>query len=282
MNAPPAPRTDMQAQPPHPDGRAWVLTIPGQNGAPAWEWIHFDLIHTQARMQIENDPLLSEMARQALTGTDESPRLVSDGTTVAGVLPAYARTGDADAFEITYWHFAVTPHRLVTGRRRPIRTLANLWETVQSGHAPASPATLIDRSIAEFAREVRGRLAALAADLDPVEDMLIEGRDASDLGDLGGRLGAVRREATRLKRALAPLARVIHEDADELPDWMVSAEQGAGDRALHGALDDIAALSDRARSLQDELSTRLAEETNRRQPNQTDTRPRPVQRSGCV
>ena len=33
---------------------------------------------------------------------------------------------------------------------------------------------------------------------------------------------------------------------------------------LHSALDDIAALYDRARSLQDELTTRLAEETNRR------------------
>jgi Mg2+ and Co2+ transporter CorA len=33
---------------------------------------------------------------------------------------------------------------------------------------------------------------------------------------------------------------------------------------LHAALDDIAALYDRARSLQDELTTRLTEETNRR------------------
>ena len=33
---------------------------------------------------------------------------------------------------------------------------------------------------------------------------------------------------------------------------------------MPGALDDITALSDRARSLQDELTTRLTEETNRR------------------
>src|SRR6201999_475447 len=42
------------------------------------------------------------------------------------------------------------------------------------------------------------------------------------------------------------------------------SEPSAGHRLLHAALDDMAALYDRARSLQDELTTRLAEETNRR------------------
>jgi Mg2+ and Co2+ transporter CorA len=37
-----------------------------------------------------------------------------------------------------------------------------------------------------------------------------------------------------------------------------------GHRLLHGALDDNAAMHDRTRSLQDELTTRLAEEANRR------------------
>jgi hypothetical protein len=49
--------------------------------------------------------------------------------------------------------------------------------------------------IAEFAREVRARLATLASELDPVEDMLIEPRDTARLNDLGGRLGAARRGA---------------------------------------------------------------------------------------
>jgi Mg2+ and Co2+ transporter CorA len=135
---------------------------------------------------------------------------------------------------------------------------------VRGGLNPAGPATLIDLCIAEFAREVRARLATLADHLDPVEDMLIERQDATRLTDLGGRLGTVRREATRLKRALTPLARALDEDAEDLPEWARFTEDGTGQRALHGALDDMAALYDRARSLQDELTTRLAEETNRR------------------
>jgi len=84
------------------------------------------------------------------------------------------------------------------------------------------------------------------------------------LGDFGGQLGTARREATRLKRALSPLDRALELDQEDLPEWACGIAGGAGHRALHGALDDIAALYDRTRALQDEVTTRLAEETNRR------------------
>ncbi len=253
---------DTKIEAPRVGGPTWTLTVPGQ--AREWQWTHFDLLFAQARQSIEAHPALPEFARQVLTGTDETPRIVTDGTVVAGVLPAYARTGDADEFDVTCWHFAMTQDCLVTGRRRATRTLINLWDAMRRGLNPANPSALIDLCIVEFAREARARLAALACELDPVEDMLIEGRDASGLADFGGRVGAVRREATRLKRALSPLDRALDMDAEDLPAWATFSENGAGQRGLHSALDDISALYDRARSLQDELTTRLAEETNRR------------------
>ena len=253
---------DVKIEQPGADGLAWTLRIPGKDRE--WRWTHFDLLFAEARRSIETHPELPEFARQVLTGIDETPRIVSEGMVVAGVLPAYARTGDAEEFDVTCWHFAMTPDCLVTGRRRATRTLINLWEAMRRGLNPADPSALIDLCITEFARGARVRLAALASELDPVEDMLIEGRDASGQTDYGGRVGSVRREATRLKRALTPLARALDMDADDLPEWAGFSESGAGRRALAGALDDIAALYDRARSLQDELTTRLAEETNRR------------------
>ena len=188
-----------KVEPPSAGGRSWTQRFPGKGGESKWEWSHFDLVHAQAKLDIDANPELPVFARHLLTGTDESPRIVTDGKVVAGVLPAYARTGDADAFELTYWHFAMTPQYLVTGRRRATRTLVNIWESVRNGLDPIDPPNLIDLCIAEFAREVRGRLAVLAADLDPVEDLLIERQDAARLTDLGGRLGAVRREASRLQ-----------------------------------------------------------------------------------
>jgi Mg2+ and Co2+ transporter CorA len=119
-------------------------------------------------------------------------------------------------------------------------------------------------AVASFARDVRTRLATLDVVLDDIDEALSEPRDPDRLSNLGGRLGAVRREATRIRRALTPLARALHEDAEDLPEWTGLAEPGAAHRSLHTALDDLAALAERTRQLQDELTTRLTEETNRR------------------
>ncbi len=187
---------DKRVPPPRVDGLSWNLHFGGADGRPDWAWSHFDLVHAQARLTIADHPDLPIFARRLLTGTDETPRIETDGNVVAGVLPAYARTGDAEQFELTCWHFAMLPHCLITGRRRSTRALVTMWEAIEAGLAPAGPANLVDRCLAEFAREVRARLVTLAADLDPIEDMLIEQREAGQLNDLGGRLGAVRRDSS--------------------------------------------------------------------------------------
>lgn len=246
------------------DGLSWSFSFPARGARPAWRWVHFDLVHAGAAQAVAGACELGEFARQTLLGTDETPRLVSDGTDVAGVLPAYGRTGDADAYDTTCWHFAMTPGWLVTGRRRPTRTLFALWEAVSRGLAPDGPVGLLDLSIAELAREIRARVAMLSRELDPVEDRLIEPGPGGELDDMGRRLGGARREAVRLVRVLSPLHRALEEAEEELPDWARFDDGHGGGRLLRSALDDITALHDRCRSLQDELTTRLAEETNRR------------------
>jgi zinc transporter len=255
---------EARVEPINSDGVSWELKFREESSGQDWDWLHFDLVHAQARAAIESDMLIPEFARLVVTGSDESPRILVGEDAVAGVIPAYARTGDAEEFEIVCWHFAMVPGRLITGRRRANRTLVNVYEGVRRGLQPSCPAALVDRCVAEFAHQVRARLSSLADDLDVVEDALIDDRDGGGVADLGGKLGLVRREATRLKRVLAPLSRALHQDSDELPDWAQPGDHDAAERGLHDALDDIVALQDRSRSLQDELTTRLAEETNRR------------------
>ena len=244
------------------DGQSWRVDFDADGDAPAWYWQHYDLVSAEARRAIEGDAALPEFARHALLSTDETPRLVTDGEVVAGVLPAYARSGDADAYDLTCWHFAMTPHRLITGRRRATRTLFNMWEVVRTGRKPRDPVTLLDMCVGEFAREVRARLKGLATELHPVEDRLIALR--ADLADVGALLGNARREAVQMRRVLAPLHRAFDEDEEELPEWARFDDHHSGVRLLHNALDDITAMHERTRSLQDEFTTRLAEETNRR------------------
>jgi zinc transporter len=255
---------NLAGSPPSADGLAWAVTIPDAGDQPGWTWQHYDLVNPSACRAIEGNHILPAFARALLLSTDEMPRIIEDEGIIAGVMSGYARTGDADEFTLVAWHFALDRRHLVTGRRSASRAIVHQWEALQRGITPAGPGDLVERCIVDFAREARVHLAALSATLDPIEDLLFEPRDASRFVHIGGKLGSVRREAAVLKRVLTPLVRTLDDEDEDLHEWSMLAEHDQSRRLVRSALDDIAALNDRARSLQDELTTRLAEETNRR------------------
>ena len=237
---------------------------PRPPGGPGWDWLHYDIVHQGARAAIEAESGFPPFILRLLTGADETPRIVSDGRAVAGVLPSFVRAVGPEGNRIAWWRFAMLPERIITCRRRPVRVLVAAWDGIGNGRVPDGPVALLDGAIAEFAREARQRVAELDEELDAAEDTLLDRGAAADLGGLGGRLGQSRREVTAIKRALTPLARLIDADADDLPAWTMRASHETAHSAVVGTLDDIAALHDRARSLQDELAARQADETNRR------------------
>lgn len=259
---------------PRHDGLAWAFAfLPGRPplagdprppGGAGWDWLHYDLIHSAARASVEAEIRFPPFIRRLLVGADETARIVSDGNAVAGVLPSFVRSVGPDGDTIAWWRFAMLPDRLVTCRRRPARSLAAACEMIRCGPVPDGPAALLDGAIGDFAREARRRVATLDDELDAAEDTLLDRDISVDLGGLGARLGQARREVTAIKRALMPLSRLLADDAEELPAWAMQTPHDAARNLVLGALDDIGALHDRARSLQDELAARQAEETNRR------------------
>ena len=241
-----------------------VCGDPRPPGGPGWDWLHYDLVHSGARAAIEAESSFPSFILRLLVGADETPRIVNDGNAVTGVLPSFVRSVGPDGHAVGWWRFAMRPDRLITCRRRPVRSLTAAWEGIGGGQVPDGPVALLDNAIAEFAREARRRVAALDDELDAAEDTLLDRDPSADLGGLGAQLGQARREVTTIKRALVPLARLLAEDADELPAWAMQASHDTARNQVLSALDDIGALHDRARSLQDELAARQAEETNRR------------------
>jgi zinc transporter len=249
----------------NPDGTVWLVSYKGTEGRPDWTWRHIDLVNARARADVEHDPQLSPPIRHIVAGTDESPRIVADDTAVAGVLPSYSRTGVYDEFTVICWHFAATPTRLLSARRHAARSLAAAYHTCQGSNVtPADPIAIVHLALNDFCRSARSRMAVLDEELDAVEDRLLAFRQFGATGDLAPRIGQVRREAVEVRRALAPLARAMNEAEEEWPNWAVVGEHSSTQAAISGVLDDIAALNERARSLQDELTSRLADETNRR------------------
>ncbi|MGI4952062.1 MAG: CorA family divalent cation transporter [Janthinobacterium lividum] len=253
-------------------GLVWAFCYaPGQRPQPAkqlgrvaegWSWAHFDLVDAQAVPLIRASAELSDFAKEILTGTDEQLRLVAEQDVIAGVLPGFARN-PGRSLELVSWRFALQQDLLVTARRAPVRSMVVAWQRACNGHTPDTPLELIGEAVASFAQDMRQHVGTLAGQLNTVEDALLS-QGEQDLGPLAPAIGRVRRDATKLKRALDPVMRLMDDDIDELPAWAAGWSHDTAHRLTHAAMDDLQAVQERARSLQDELTARQAEETNRR------------------
>ncbi len=63
---------------------------------------------------------------------------------------------------------------------------------------------------------------------------------------------------------MTPIDRVIRDADLNLPLWAEDELRDRLENQVHAALDDLLAVQERSRSLQDELSSMQVEETNRR------------------
>ncbi|GBR03715.1 magnesium/cobalt transporter CorA [Asaia spathodeae NBRC 105894] len=230
----------------------------------SWAWLHFDTVHSSARQHVATLPCLPEDVSAMLAETEYGVMLEALPGLVWGALPAFDDAVSEEDRDICAWRFAMRPDLLITTRRNPIPVLGAAFRTLRADSIPRSPAGVIDRALREFTGSVRRQIGKLDDELDRAEDALLLIERRTDLGHLGGIVGKGRRRATELRRVVTPIDRVLRDEDLELPEWAEDELRDRTERQVHAALDDMIALLDRARSLQDELGSSQAEETNRR------------------
>ncbi|CAI9121385.1 CorA family divalent cation transporter [Brytella acorum] len=232
--------------------------------AESWVWLHFDTVHSAARAQVAAMPCLPEEVRTMLAETEYGVMIDAVPGLVWGVMPAFDDVLSEDDREICAWRFAMRPDLLITTRRNPVPVLGAAYRSLRGDAVPRSPAGIIDRAMREFTSTVRRQIGQLDDELDRAEDALLIVERRTDLGHLSGIVGKVRRRVTELRRVVVPVDHALRDDELDLPSWAEDELRDRTERQVHAALDDLLALQDRGRSLQDELASSQAEETNRR------------------
>ena len=229
---------------------------------PGWVWAHFDLVNANAKQGLGLCELPAEVAT-LFAETDETPRLLADGDWLAGVLPDFEHSPEPDEVRTGAFRFFLRQNLLVSGRRVPVRGVHDAWRSLSSGALPPRADAGFQRVRRAFLDEAARLANVLQSDLDRVEDDLLETEGhARRQARAGALLGRVRQRIARLQRAAKPLARLKLEDA--APSWLDVDGLEALQRRTLGVLDDLGAVQDRSHALQDELTARQNEETNRR------------------
>ncbi|XYD11843.1 CorA family divalent cation transporter (plasmid) [Methylobacterium sp. NMS12] len=224
-------------------------------------WLHYDLDAAGLGPPRSGGLGPSRLA-DAVFGADEHQRVTVDGDHVGGVVVDLARPG-AKPVPAGRLHFVMGPRSLVSGRRGPSESPDATREAVERGDMVGSPALLLESLVGHVASAMAATGQRLSDTLDGIEDHVLDGRPRDDRR----RLGPVRRNAVRLHRQLLGLAAVFHRlEADgataDVHGPAVAAAARLAQR-LDGLDRDMNLQAERARLLQEEVSERVAEATNR-------------------
>ncbi|WP_347554239.1 transporter [Robbsia sp. KACC 23696] len=225
-------------------------------------WLHFHLAHTNSRRWIEEHLDLPEAFFEALQEGSRSTRIEQQDGSLLAVVNDVTFSFEQKPTEIaTLW---VYTHRrmMVTLRVKPLRSVDRLRASVMAGERFRTPAELLVHLLRDQADLMAKIVRDTSADVDGIEDQLLSQRPFSFRQDLGG----LRRILVRLQRTLAPepgslfrlLARppgwLQHEDVQDLRE---STEE------FSLVLGDLAGLIERIRLIQEDISVRRDEQSNR-------------------
>lgn len=225
-------------------------------------WLHFNLSDARARRWLLDATFLPESLRELWREHDGNRRveIVDDGLLL--VVSDFAYDDATDPSEVApLWCFA-GKQLLVTARVHPIKSADELRLQMRSQVSAASGIDLVAQLLDIRSSRVKGLANQMTTQLDDIEDKILAG----NIEQQRELLGRSRRLCARLRREFAPersdLNRFLHRPSTALAAADREALQSCTD-ALAFALEEIAELYERAKLLQEELASRLAENTGR-------------------
>lgn len=240
-----------------PENLRSTLAEPG-----GWVWLHFGLTEPGVRSWIEHEAPLPERAKAILLSEDEHLLLEPIEGGVAGVFADLLREFEGENRQLGRLRFALTDELVISGRRDALGAIQRTLQAIDAGKRFPHAMALLEAIVSHFADAVALVADELGETLDTIEEHLIDDHP----GDERRRLGPVRRTAVRLHRQLAALRLLFRRWSmpaePELPSRLGEAAGRLAQR-LDGLDQEITAIQDRARLLQDEIAAKLAAETNR-------------------
>lgn len=235
-----------------------LVSEPAEN---AWLWIHLDRHEPRVRDWLETSSGLDPQIVAALLSDETRPRcdLTSDGVLL--ILRGVNLNPDSrpeDMVSVRTW---IEPNRILTVRGQRILAVQDIRDKIASG---AGPATLGDL-VVELSSGLIARMGGVIAELDERVDHLEDASAETIASESRKQLLLLRRRAILLRRYLAPQREALSNLAAARTSLFDDFQRGSirdGVDRITRLIEELDALRERAAVIQDEVSTRLAEQMN--------------------
>jgi zinc transporter len=227
-----------------------------------WLWLHFNLADKRAAQWLAAYPDVPPAARSLIVALHDHQQLYAGDDCVYGVFSDLVRALDRATDETGYLNFAMTERLVVTGRRQALQAVEAVRAALAAGRRVANAAALIGALVEQAALGIDRLLEELSRDLDRIEDLVLVEAGS----DERRRVARIRRNGVRLHRHVRSLHSLLNrfEFSDEVvvsPNLQIATDRIV--QRLDGLDEEVVAVEARARLLQDEIATRLSEESAR-------------------
>jgi zinc transporter len=225
-------------------------------------WLHFSASNAAARRWLDQASCAPGELLRLVEEHESRVHVKAGAGSLMAVLSDFAFADPIDPSEVvTLWVYA-SDHLLITARNHAAQSADVLRRLAREGLDATSGQALLARLLEIQLDLLRAWLADAATQLDHAEDRILIG----DVSPQRERLGHIRRHALHLRRHFGPtrvaLHRLLQPAAEARGGIDANAWRGVHDEFAF-AIDEAVAVYERAKVLQEELASRLAEATGR-------------------
>ena len=225
-------------------------------------WLHFNLSQASTEKWLHAHTALPPEFYEALHQGSRSTRIeLADDALIAvvnDVLHGFA----FDPSDISTLWLHVSPHLIISARKKPLKSVDRLRQSVQHGALIQTPVELLTHLLRDQADVLIGIVRDAVSKVDLIEDDLLAGR----LNYKRENLGNLRRVLVRLQRLMAPEPAALFRLLQRPTSWMKEADiqdLRQSSEEFSAVLVDMASLQERIKLLQEEIAAMINEKNSR-------------------
>lgn len=239
----------------------WLARSPESTGK-EFLWLHFNLSHAGCEKWMAANLGLSEYYFEALHEGSRSTRIEYVDNALVAVVNDVLYDFSFDASDISTLWLSVDSRLVVSSRVKPLRSIDQLRAAVKQREVFPSSVDILIHLLRDQADVLVKIVRESTIRVDEIEDKLLSNRLEGKRADLG----AMRRLLVRLQRLLAPEPAALFRLLNRPPNWVAEVdiqELRQSTEEFSAVLNDMTALVERIKLLQEEIAAELNEQTNK-------------------
>ena len=262
---------------PLPQGLRHALLLDGAGGTVEFDWgkvdawlpeqgclwLHFDFEDADAVEWLGQHSGLGELAVDALLSDEIRPRTQVQRDQLLLALRGVNLNPGSDPEDMVSIRLWTDGRRVISTRRRQLLSVRDVFERLEAGDGPIDAGELIVELVDRIVMRMSDTVDNFEEKVLELEDCMLSAAPA----ELRSDLALLRKQSIAIRRYLAPQREALNRLVMEKLSWMAESYRlrlrEINDRLIRH-IEDIDAVRDRAAVAQEQLQSRLTEQTNER------------------